>query len=75
MKRLLTVGFLGLLTLLIFAPPAHAYIDPGTGSYFLQILLAGIAAGLLGIKLLWGRIRALFSGTPSEPGQPKNEND
>jgi hypothetical protein len=42
------------------AAPAHAYIDPGTGSYMLQLLLAGIFASVFVIKVLWKRIVAAF---------------
>ena len=30
----------------LYASPAHAYLDPGTGSIILQGLLAGIAAAM-----------------------------
>ena len=45
---------------------AHAYLDPGTGSMLLQILLAGLAGmGVLG-KLYWHRIRRLFGARDGE---------
>jgi hypothetical protein len=49
-----------LLTLLVAAIPgtAHAYLDPGTGSYLLQLLIGSLLGGLYAVKLLWGRIRA-----------------
>ena len=31
--------------------PSHAYLDPGTGSTFLQILAGAFAAGAVSIKL------------------------
>jgi len=34
----------------VFAPAAHAYIDPGTGSYLFQLLVAGLFAGLFFMK-------------------------
>lgn len=49
-----------LFVLVMFPPSAHAYIDPGTGSYILQIVIAGLAAGAFAIKMFWRRIRALF---------------
>jgi hypothetical protein len=55
-----------LFVLVIFPPSAHAYIDPGTGSYILQIVIAGIAAGAFAIKMFWRRIRALFSGSKTQ---------
>ena len=33
--------------------PAYAYLDPGTGSLFLQLLLGGVAGLIVIIKLYW----------------------
>ena len=52
------------LCLMPFA--SHAYIDPGTGSIALQMLIGGILASLFAIKLYWLRFKAwctrLFRG-------------
>lgn len=57
------------------AAPARAYIDPATGSYVLQMLVAGILGGLFAIKLFWRRIVTgvsdLFRG--SSRSQPDSE--
>jgi len=37
---------------------AYAYIDPGTGSYFLQMLLAMLLGGLFAIKIFWSKIKS-----------------
>ena len=46
--------------------PAHAYIDPGSGSYMLQLTMASILAVAFSIKLSWQRIKTfaanLFTG-------------
>lgn len=39
-------------------PPA--YLDPGSGSYLLQLLIAGLLGGAFLIRIFWGRIRAFF---------------
>ena len=39
---------------------AHAYIDPGTGSYVLQLILAGLFGAFYAIKTYWGGIKAFF---------------
>jgi len=49
------------LAFLSLARPAHAYLDPGTGSYFVQILLAGIAGGGYIIISSWSKIRSFLS--------------
>jgi hypothetical protein len=38
----------------------HAYIDPGTGSYIIQVAVAAIAAVGFGIKIFWGNIKKFF---------------
>ncbi len=45
---------------LVFAQPAYAYIDPGTGSYFFQLLIASLFAGGFIIKMSWKSIRTFF---------------
>jgi len=45
---------------LLLAQPANAYLDPGTGSYFLQILAASILGALFTLKLFWGRLKTLL---------------
>jgi hypothetical protein len=34
-----------------------AYIDPGTGSFVLQIIIGSVASAYVAVKLFWGRIR------------------
>jgi hypothetical protein len=54
MKRtFITLAF----ALVMAAPSAHAYLDPGTGSMLLQVILGGIAAVGVALKLFWHKIR------------------
>ncbi len=53
--------FLVLNVWLIFpASPAFAYLDPGTGSMLLQILLGGFAGAAVILKLYWFKIKSFF---------------
>jgi hypothetical protein len=45
-----------------FTQPAHAYLDPGTGSMLLQGIIGGIAAGFAVLSLTWHRIKAKVAG-------------
>lgn len=48
-----------------------AYLDPGSGSLFLQLLLGGIAGVAVLGKVVWHRIRSAFgvrSAAPDETG-------
>lgn len=47
----------GLLFIVLYGR-AYAYIDPATGSYFLQLLLAGLLAALFALKIFWRNVKA-----------------
>ena len=50
-----------LLALLVIPSFAQAYIDPGTGSYLLQLLIAGGLGALYTIKTYWSSLKCYFS--------------
>jgi len=52
--------FLVTVLLMLMFTDAIAYLDPGTGSMLLQVILGGIAAVGVAIKLYWHRLRAAF---------------
>ncbi|MCX5810117.1 MAG: hypothetical protein NTX36_12245 [Proteobacteria bacterium] len=61
-----------LLLFLFFCPDiAHAYLDPGTGSYILQVLLAVVIGGLFSIKVFWKKIKALFIRSATKENKDK----
>ena len=61
LRAILGVGLMLLVMALFFFPAqAHAYLDPGTGSYFIQIALATLVGALFAVRLFWGRIKAFF---------------
>ncbi len=53
-------GILALGYVLIFSQYAYAYLDLGTGSYILQILIATIVGGLFVIKPFFRKIKNFF---------------
>lgn len=61
--KILTLTAFGLC---ILPESAHAYIDPGSGSYFVQIVLIAFFSSIAFIKAFWGnitaRVRSLFKG-------------
>ncbi len=58
------------LLLFVFTKNSEAYIDPGSGSYVLQLLVASFFAVLFTLKMFWRNIKAFFSRT----GGKNNEN-
>jgi hypothetical protein len=62
------------------AQPAHAYLDSGTGSMLLQMIVATVTGGLFLVKVYWRRIKAAITGRPIDEDNvvmddPKNGND
>lgn len=49
------------LVLILSSNSAHAYIDPGSGSYFLQIIAASLFAAVFAIGTFWKRIKAALA--------------
>jgi hypothetical protein len=60
-----------LILLLLLATDAVAYLDPGTGSMLLQVILGGIAAIGVAIKLYWHKLRAAIGMARKE--DPEDE--
>jgi hypothetical protein len=55
---------------LVFAcdKAAYAYIDPGTGSFVLQVLFGGVAGAVVLFKMYWKSLREKF-GLPQKPAE------
>lgn len=58
-------GLLAALVVILCCGRAHAYIDPGTGSYILQIVIAGVVGAAFTLKLFWRRLGLFISNAVS----------
>ena len=56
--------------ILVSVDSAFAYLDPGTGSMLLQVILGGVAAVGVAIKLYWHKIRVAL-----RPGRKTDTED
>ena len=70
-------GSLALLGAL-YPGQAHAYLDAGTGSMLLQVVIAGVTGAVITVRLYWARIKARLFGQPieaneSDSDEPGNE--
>ena len=61
------------LTLVAISPSAHAYLDPGTGSMLLQLLIAGVLGALFTIKMWWYRVKQSFARLMGKDVEPPPE--
>ena len=48
-----------------------AYLDPGSGSILVQLLLAALLGAGLALRASWGKIKSLFGAKPG----PKTDED
>ena len=53
--------------------PAFAYLDPGTGSMIIQLLLGGIAGAMVVGKLYWHRFKSFFGRKETAPTAPSQD--
>jgi len=45
-----------------------AYLDPGSGSMLIQILLAALLGAGVAVKIFWRSIKAFFTGKKASEG-------
>lgn len=53
---------LGALLFLVMARPAHAYLDPGTGSMVFQAVIGIFLGAAATGKLWWSKVKGLLGG-------------
>ena len=75
-KTILTIAFPYLL-MGPLSPPAsnHAYLDPGSGSFILQILLASLLASLFFFKSFWKKVLSFFRKSSSKNQETSEESN
>lgn len=52
-----------------------AYLDPGSGSFILQLLIAGLLGGAFIVKTYWRKIISFFRGQPQETEKPEQKEE
>ena len=60
MKKIKILGLI-LLFGTILAQPSSAYLDPGTGSMVIQIIVASCAAVAIAVKSFWVQLKNFFA--------------
>ena len=70
------LGYLVVVAVLVICllpATALAYIDPGTGSFVIQGIIAGVIGVGLAIKVFWHRIQSAFTGKSGEYDEDLDE--
>lgn len=72
-KTVQRIIVLSLFGLFVLPTPAHAYLDPGTGSYVIQMVAAALFGGVFIAKTWWKEIRNFVSKVTSRKGVSESE--
>jgi hypothetical protein len=82
MKTITMALLSSLCGVFLWTSPAQAYLDPGSGSMLLQLLLGGVAGAVVVLKLYWQRLLHFFGLRKEEaldpaapPHQPDSETE
>lgn len=70
--------FFAVAVLLLIEPfQVSAYIDPGTGSFFIQMIIASAVGLSFTMRMFWGNIKRFFTkkSSSSEPTQSEEVYD
>lgn len=59
----------------VVAAPSYAYLDPGTGSIFLQSMLAGIAVAIGVLRIYWHRFKSFLSGLSGKSNEQASKDE
>lgn len=69
------------LLVVIPSSQAHAYLDPGSGSLIIQILVAGLLGLVVAVRVFWSSILSFFGlkgsdeNNENEPTPPENDDE
>ncbi len=72
-KRLLSTAFFTALIVFWSGRDAHAYLDPSTGSYVTQMIVAGLLGGLFAVKTFWRNLRSVRSRNTSKKSNARRD--
>ncbi len=58
---------------MLFSP--HPYLDPGSGSFIIQILIASLLGLGIALRASWSKIQSLFGKKPKAEDQDDENAD
>ncbi len=61
------------LAMVLLPAPALAYIDPGTGSFVIQGIIAAVVGAGIAVKMYWHRIKSLLTGKSMDEDDDPDE--
>ena len=71
--KLTQIILLSTLFLFFSTKSAHAYLDPGSGSYIIQLIIAGGVGALFTVKTFWLQIKNFFTSLFRQKNKQKEK--
>ena len=72
LNQMTKILFVALFFFLFFPQKIYSYLDPGTGSYIFQIIIAAFVAVSFAVKVYWDKIKS-FLGKLFSKNKDKTE--
>ena len=70
---LIIAGIAVALFTMISPPLAHAYLNPGAGSYIFQLAIGMFIGGCYALKIYWTKIRSFAQRVLKDKNHPGDE--
>jgi tellurite resistance protein TehA-like permease len=74
-RKLITGILLAGIISTLFNSSAYAYIDTSTGSYIIQMVLAGLMGIILTLKIFWKQVKSFFARGKSGQKEAEDKTD
>ena len=58
---------------IVFGRLILSYLDPGTGSFIIQLLIGGLLSSVFLVKIFWKRIMGVFRQSDKSAAEPSPE--
>lgn len=58
--------------LFVFTKSAYAYLDPGSGSLMLQMMIGAALGAMFTVKLYWKKLKAFLAGVFKGKNDPSS---
>jgi hypothetical protein len=55
---------------IVFGRLILSYLDPGTGSFIIQLLIGGLLSSVFLVKIFWKRITGIFKRSDKAAAEP-----
>lgn len=68
-------GIVAIAVLVASTTWASAYLDPGTGSLVLQMVIAGALTAAASIKVFWAQLKDFFRRAPKQKDDVRTDMD